>query len=247
MNKNIFKGKNTALFDLDGTIVETKPIVLKALRQILEENELSFVNEEDYFITGGIDWKDIWEAVKIADAPSLEKSTTDLGDETHKRYIELLKEADLVVKEGLWDLLYELREEKKFKIGLTTNSEKDIAEVVMEKLSLDDVFDFAIFGDSVKKKKPNPEMYKKSLKGLKSRPSETIVFEDSLIGSEAAAKIKLDLIIVWNGEIPKYRFPGTTKLYIYDFTELVGTLDETKYEYVLRRVKEVGGIPQNPS
>ncbi|MBU1132674.1 HAD hydrolase-like protein, partial [Patescibacteria group bacterium] len=64
MNKNIFKGKNTALFDLDGTIVETKPIVLRALRQILEENSLSFVNEEDYFITGGRDWKDIWEAIK---------------------------------------------------------------------------------------------------------------------------------------------------------------------------------------
>lgn len=247
MNKNIFKGKNTVLFDLDGTIVETKPTVLKALRQILEENKLSFVNENNYFITGGRDWKDIWEAIKIADAPSLEKNPAELGKETHKRYVELLKEADLKVKDGLWNLLYELKEEKKFKLGLTTNSEKDIAEVVMEKLSLDGVFDFTIYGDSVKKKKPSPEMYRKALRKLKSKASQTVVFEDSLLGSEAAAKLKLDLIIVWNREIPKYRFPGTTKLYIHDFTELVGTLDETKYEYVLRRIKELGKTPTNSS
>ena len=247
MNKNTFKGKTTVLFDLDGTIVETKPVVLRALREVYDENNVSFVDEEEYFITGGRDWKDIWEAIKIADAPSLEKSNEELGKETHNKYISLLKETELDVKEGFWDLLYELKEEKKMKVGLTTNSEKDIAEVILQKLDLSEVFDFMICGDGVKKKKPNPEMYKRALKALGSKASQTIVFEDSLIGSKAAGKAKLDLIIVWDGTTPKYLFPGTSKLYIHNFTEIVGTLDETKYEYIQRRVKEVGPELQKPS
>lgn len=238
MNKNIFQGKNTALFDLDGTLVETKPIALKALKIVLNENNLSFVNESDYFVTGGCR-SNIWRAIKIADAPNFEKSDKELTKETQIVYRNLIKETDLEIKEGFWDLFYEMKEVRKYKTGLTTNSERDVAEIIMAKLDLKDIFDFSIFGDDVKRKKPNPQMYKRALKSLKSRASKTIVFEDSLVGAEAANKAGIDIIIVWDGTTPKYLFPKRTRLYIHNFTEVAGTLDETKFEHLTRRVKEI--------
>lgn len=238
MYKNIFSKKDTALFDLDGTLVETKPIALRALQETLVDNELSFIEGKNYFITGGREWKDIWKAIKIAEAPETESSIEELATQTHNRYMELLSEVTLDVKEGFLDFFYELKEEKGYKTGLTTNSEKGVAELIMNKLEINGIFDFCIFGDQVKKKKPNPQMYKKALKALRSSPSKTIVFEDSLIGSKAANKAGLDIIIVWNKEVPKYLFPKRTKLYIHNFSELIGTLDETKFESLQRRVKK---------
>lgn len=53
-------------------------------------------------------------------------------------------------------------------------------------LKLTDIFDFVIAGDAVKEGKPNPEIYFTSMTKLQVKPEETLVFEDSEVGVQAA-------------------------------------------------------------
>ena len=67
------------------------------------------------------------------------------------------------------------------KLGLTTNTKKDTAMKILEKVGADkDVFDFMLFGSDVKKLKPNPEIYIAAAKKLNMHAKDILVFENSL-------------------------------------------------------------------
>ena len=61
-----------------------------------------------------------------------------------------------------------------------------------------EIFDLILTGEDVKEGKPDPEVYITSMKALNVKPNETIVFEDSDIGIEAAVKAGCNYIkVLW--------------------------------------------------
>ena len=56
--------------------------------------------------------------------------------------------------------------------------------------------DIIITGENVSKGKPNPEVYIKAMEMLECEPKEVLVFEDSIVGCEAAENAKLNYIKV---------------------------------------------------
>ena len=73
-------------------------------------------------------------------------------------------------------------------------------------------FDFALDGMNDLKKKPAPDVFLKAAEQLRSRPEETLVFEDSFAGAKAALAGGFDLI--------KIGLPYGDAPAIADFTEL---------------------------
>lgn len=63
-------------------------------------------------------------------------------------------------------------------------------------LQLEDVFDFIIAGEDVKKGKPNPEIYLKILEHFQISPHEALIFEDSNTGIKAAQQVGIHYIII---------------------------------------------------
>ena len=59
---------------------------------------------------------------------------------------------------------------------------------VLRYLKLEDIFDLIIAGDAVKEGKPSPEIYLTSMRLLDVKPEETLIFEDSEVGLQAAEK-----------------------------------------------------------
>ena len=57
---------------------------------------------------------------------------------------------------------------------------------VLNHLHLADLFDEIIAGTGVKKGKPDPEIYLKTMDVLGVPPEETLIFEDTEVGLQAA-------------------------------------------------------------
>ncbi len=66
-----------------------------------------------------------------------------------------------------------------WKIGLTSNSTKDIIGPVMKRHRLSGYFDVVMSMDDVKNRKPHPEMILKACRLLKVKTSETLVIGDT--------------------------------------------------------------------
>ena len=75
--------------------------------------------------------------------------------------------------------------------------------------------------------KPNPEVYLKAMQTLQAKPQECIVFEDSLIGIEAAKAAGLAVVAVYD----KYSAADMEKIkksadfFINDYAELLPLID----------------------
>ena len=239
MYKKIIQGKKAVFFDLDGTVVkETEDLKIKALQKVLDDIEASYINAETYRFDG-YPFRSSWEVILKVNDLATEKKIDELVDLTNKTYIDMINKSNMEPTEGFWDLVYELKEKKQFKLALLTNTAKPVADVVIDKLEIREVFDLIICGDEVKKIKPNPEIYKKALKSLKLKRQDVTVFEDSLAGVESAAKAKLDIVVIWDRKTPKYLFKGHILDYLGDFSALPGSLDETYLEFMQRRYKEI--------
>ena len=240
MYKKIIEGKKAVFFDLDGTILKDSPrYATQAVQKILDEIvKASYIDAKDYDFPGlPIEYR--WETILKINALKDEKSVKELTDLTNEEIFKIISDPQVEsVTKGFWDFIYEIKEERKLKTALTTNTPKVTAMQILEKVGADKIFDFMIFGDEVKRKKPNPEMYKKTLKSLKLKPKEAVVFEDSIAGVKAAAAAKIDIVVIWDEIVSKYDFPSNILEFFPDFTDLPGKLDEDYFAYMQRRAEE---------
>ena len=240
MYKKIIQGKKAVFFDLDGTIIKDSPkYAVQAVQKVLDEViKASYIDAKDYDFTG-VPLEKRWEAILKINGLKNEKSVKELVDLTYEEIYKIISDQQNdPVTEGFWDFIYEIKEEKGLKTALTTNSPRAVSIKVLEKIGADKVFDFMIFGDEVKRTKPNPEMYKKTLKALKVKPKEAVVFEDSIAGVTAAVSAKIDVVVIWNGVLSKLEYPDKVLEFLPDFSDLPGKLDEDYFEYMQRRAEE---------
>jgi HAD superfamily hydrolase (TIGR01509 family) len=75
-----------------------------------------------------------------------------------------------------------------FRLALATSSYTEYAQLVLEKLGIDSVFDKMVTGNDVSKGKPDPEIFLKAAEQLGVLPEECMVIEDSGFGVQAAKK-----------------------------------------------------------
>ncbi len=233
MNKKYFENKRAVIFDLDGTVFkEAEELRKESFEKVVRDEKLDYINPKPYCISG-YSSETIWEAILDANEVK-DKKINDLVNKTAEAYLEIVKNTEIKTAEGFWDFFYELKQEKNFKIGITSNTPKAIQEIVMKKLEINGIFDAEIFGDDVKKLKPHPEIYKKILRLLKVSPKETIVFEDSIPGVKSAVEAKIDTFVIWDGVTRKSLFEDKVFDFSRDFIPYPGTLDETHEEYIMK-------------
>lgn len=65
-------------------------------------------------------------------------------------------------------------------------------------LNIYDYFDLILTKEDVEKKKPDPEIYLKTLKFLNANPNECLVFEDSLHGVLSAKNANIEVVNVYD-------------------------------------------------
>lgn len=88
----------------------------------------------------------------------------------------------------------------KMPLGLATNSPLSFALPTLEEAGIAKYFDSITAADEVKNRKPDPEMIELAIQKLQSDPLNTLVFEDQLLGVEAARAAGAQVIAVDNGQ-----------------------------------------------
>jgi sugar-phosphatase len=170
-----------ALFDMDGTLIDSEVHTDTAIRVIGERHgvpDFALPHTE----TRGRTWGHIAEVMKsragiAADAPAL-------ADEMLVYWSEIA--ADVTPIPGAQEALREAAQS--LKLGVVSSSPRAVIDRFLARLGVDDCIDRAarIGGDDVRASKPDPDGYLKGARALGVAPAESLVFEDSQAGLLAA-------------------------------------------------------------
>ena len=83
-----------------------------------------------------------------------------------------------------------------YRMAACSNSIRKTMEVLFERASLANYFDFYLSNEDVKESKPHPEMYVTAIQRLKLRPAECLILEDNENGIKAAQASGAHLLII---------------------------------------------------
>jgi HAD superfamily hydrolase (TIGR01509 family) len=168
----------TIITDFDGTLVDTFEANLRAYQQAFNSigKELK---SEDYKECFGLRFDAFMSHMKISD----ERITEQIREAKAKFYpknFEFLRPNEALI--ALIDTFHEMGG----KTAIASTARKENLMNAVTYLGISGAFDMILAGIDVKEGKPSPEIYIKAMESLGATPSETLIFEDSEVGLEAA-------------------------------------------------------------
>lgn len=172
------------IFDLDGVVVDTAKFHFVAWQRLANSLDINFTEEENEQLKGVSRVRSLekildWGGRKI-DQKTFEEKLIQKNAE-YLQMVETLSEKDILP--GVHDFLLELKSNKQ---PIALGSASKNARPILKKLGIADLFDAVVDGTDVSKAKPDPEVFLKACELLNISPSESVVFEDSIAGVQAA-------------------------------------------------------------
>jgi beta-phosphoglucomutase len=174
----------SALFDLDGVIVDTAIYHFQAWRRLANELGFDFSEHQNEQLKGISRMESLELILKWGDKTLTETEKLKWAARKNDWYLELIQH--MTPKEilpGVQDFLNELKEEK-IKIALGSASKN--SKMILNKIELLHYFDAIIDGNNITKGKPDPQVFLLGAEATGSLPSECVVFEDAQAGIQAA-------------------------------------------------------------
>lgn len=109
------------------------------------------------------------------------------------------------IKKGAKELIKSLKK-RDFKLALGTSNGEEMANSILKSTGMYDVFDYKIYGDMVKNRKPNPDIFLKGCEVMGIDPSYCYVLEDSEMGMLASYNAGIDCIAVPDIKYPDKKY-----------------------------------------
>ena len=184
-----------AIFDLDGTLADTRKVIVVSFQKALKEINLEVPTE---YIERriGIGASDTFrEILQAANRRVDEKVVKQLVERKSKVQTELADEVALF--EGAQELLERLQ--GKVKVGLASMNNRSVIMHLLQINGLMKCFDTVLTVEAVSRSKPDPEIFLKTASQLKAFPARSVVLEDSLFGVQAAKAAGMCCIAVTTG------------------------------------------------
>ena len=183
------------IFDWDGTLADTRQVVVasfqKALSDIHCEINGEFI-ERRIGIGSAETFREILRSSKMRFDGTLIKR---LVEKKIQNEIEMSGYVKLF--DGSLDLLEHLQ--GKVKLGLASMNDRDVISNLLKITGTQRFFDVILTADDVSEPKPNPEIFLKCARKLRSSPENCVVVEDSVFGVKAAKTAKMGCIAVLTG------------------------------------------------
>jgi beta-phosphoglucomutase len=168
------------IFDMDGTLVHSDPVHLRAFAEILGPEGI-VIDEELYRSSIIGHTNESIFATLLPDHSIAEHEA--FAERKEAAFRRLARELEPLA--GLIDLL-DWAEERDIRIALVTNAPLLNATHMLDVLGLTERFDVKVTIDQVERGKPDPLPYLTALERLGLTPEEAIAFEDSPSGMKAA-------------------------------------------------------------
>lgn len=173
-----------AIFDFDGVVVDTEWHHEISWQEVAKEQKKSLTHEQflsgfgvknERFISEILGWTSDIELIRAIS----ERKEGLFQGHVHAGSIPLLL--------GVQDFIESLHEHD-VPCAIASSSILKNIDLILNQKHISNLFSHIISGEDVAKGKPNPECFMKAASALKLPPERTIVFEDALLGIEAALK-----------------------------------------------------------
>lgn len=181
------------LFDLDGTLVDSMPVHLRAWDVALRRVGLTVPFDETYFYSlGGV--PTLESAVIFAEHYGLTFDPQVLVEEKELLYLEML--ADVRVIEPVAD--FARRVALTHPVAIVTGGGPEIALPALDATGLRSLFPVVITPMDVApgRGKPSPDMFLLAAERLGAAAAQCLVFEDALPGVAAARAAGMQVVVV---------------------------------------------------
>lgn len=185
--------KKGAIFDLDGTLVDSMSVWQKVDNEIADKYNLEL--DEEY-------WEKVTTysflegAAYINERFKLGKTAEDIADELYAIALDEYK-YNVELKPGAKELLKNLKADG-FKLAIATSNAEEMTVAVLENNDILKYFDEFVYCDTVGKNKSFPDVYILAASKLGLNANECYVFEDIISAVEGAKKSGAEVIGVYD-------------------------------------------------
>jgi len=183
----------TFLFDLDGTLIDSEGYHARAFADaVLAQSGYRISQDEhrEFFSSHST-----WFAEELNRRHGLSLNPDEVLAHKRKRVREIFKARPF---KGAREFLDFWKGRKP--IALASNSPIGFVGPALKEAGLIDYFDVITTSDEVTRRKPDPEMIERTIQKLGADPLRTLVFEDQLIGVNAAQAAGAQVVAVDNGQ-----------------------------------------------
>ncbi len=177
------------IFDLDGTIANTMQNHFSAWRKAVVPFGIDFNAELFKQLTG---MPRIATIEKLNDMFGTKMNPIEVGEIKsleYKKSAHLTSEIKVVA-----DVIRKYHTVLPMSIG--TGSTKKGAKRTLEITGIDKYFEIVITADDIEKPKPHPETFLKCAELMGVKPEDCVVFEDGILGMQAAEKVGMTVVDV---------------------------------------------------
>ena len=164
------------LFDLDGTLIDSIPLIRESFRYTVKKVLGKELPDEVLLANVG---RPLEEQMKIISSEKAEELVKVYREHNHRYHDQMVKPVN-----GIRELLQWLKE-KNIRIGVVTSKSSSLAERGLKVCGLDCFVEALIAADHVKKPKPDGEPVAKCAALLGCLPEESIYIGDSPYDIEA--------------------------------------------------------------
>lgn len=181
-----------AIFDFDGVIVDTEEHHDLCWQKVAQELNLTITYEQFVAGFGVKNERFIREILGWTDDP---KRAHEIAMRKEAIFQEHIKTADVQLVAGV-DTLLEALYEEKVPCAIASSSIVKNIELLLQHSHIRKYFSHIISGEDVKEGKPNPECFLKAAVSVQMPPERCVVFEDALLGVEAAKRAKAKCVAI---------------------------------------------------
>ncbi|GEP51593.1 beta-phosphoglucomutase [Flavobacterium noncentrifugens] len=205
--------KKAFIFDLDGVIVDTAKYHYLAWQKIANELGIEFTPERNEELKGVSRVRSldiILELGKITASQSDKDKWLAQKNEDYLSYLVDMDESEILP--GVMHILKFLKEQNQ---PIALGSASKNARPILEKTKTISYFDAIIDGNDVTHAKPDPEVFVQAAKALGISNEDSIVFEDSVAGVQAANIAKMTSVGIGQASVlheAQFIFPDFTHI-----------------------------------
>ncbi|MGJ8532183.1 MAG: HAD family hydrolase [Alphaproteobacteria bacterium] len=184
------------LWDIDGTLVDSEPLHLRALISVCMQYNVDISDlPDDTFI--GVNLNGVWDALKRRFPSHLTRDIwTASIDEHYVRKSETLR-----AMPGAVETIQSLHGQG-IRQAAVSNSGRRVVDTNLDFLRANGIFEFSISLDDVSEAKPSPEPYVQALNRMGIQPSQALAIEDSHSGAKSVRAAGLALVAYNNPGLP---------------------------------------------
>jgi beta-phosphoglucomutase len=183
------------IFDWDGTLADTRRVIVLSFQKSLSELNLS-VSDEYIERRIGIGAAETFREILRSANRQIDEGLVERLVE-RKSELEIEYASQVKLFPGVQDLLRALH--GRLNVGLASMNNRSVITHLLEANNLTRYFETILTAESISHSKPNPEIFLKTAQKLKISPERCVVLEDSIFGVKAAKSGGMGCIAVTTG------------------------------------------------